>query len=358
MRGETEVAWAEVDLGAFSKPFPHLLQHQPLLEDGERVQAFAAAIGAAVRPGDVVLEVGSGTGVLAVLAARAGARRVYAVERTGLAKVAAAVARENGVGSNVRVIEGDTLAIRLPERADLLITETLGHLGLEEGLGAIVRDARRRHLQPGARVLPCRLRLLVAPLALPAFSREVLAPWRRLSGAAGQGAAQACRRIYKIRWHEGDCLAPPAVIWDVDLGAGTGPPLRLAGAVAFRDVREGLLAGFGASFEAELAPGHLPGRGRPGGPSSFLSPLPSAWDGQLPSASALRSRSGARAAGSPGPAWCGRDGGAFPSASPRDLPSLHRTGPNPHAATGGAGPNDEHHEARGRRRPEAYARVR
>ncbi len=255
MRGETEVAFPELDLGAFSKPFPHLLQHQPLLEDEERVRAFAAAIGTAVRPGDVVLEVGSGTGVLAVLAARAGARRVYAVERTGLAEVAAAVARENGVGSKVRAIEGDTLAIRLPERADLLITETIGHLGLEEGLGAIVRDARRRHLQPGARVLPCRLRLLVAPLALPAFSREVLAPWRRLSGAAGQGAAQACRRIYKIRWHEGDCLAPPAVIWDIDFGAGTGPPPR--GAVAFRDLREGLLAGFGASFEAELAPGHL-----------------------------------------------------------------------------------------------------
>ena len=257
MRREDRVAWGELDLGAFSKPFPNLLQHQPLLADGVRVQAFAAAIRTAVRPGDVVLEVGSGAGVLAVLASQAGARRVYAVERTGLAEVAAAVARENGVGSKARVIEGDALAIRLPERADLLITETIGHLGLEEGLGAIVRDARRRHLQPGARVLPCRLRLLVAPLALPAFSREVLAPWRRLSGAAGQGAAQACRRIYKIRWHEGDCLAPPAVIWDIDFGAGTGPPPRLAGAVAFRDLREGLLAGFGASFEAELAPGHL-----------------------------------------------------------------------------------------------------
>lgn len=256
MRREDEVPWAELDLGAFSKPFPDLLQHRLLLADGVRVRAFAAAIQAAVRPGDVVLEVGSGTGVLAVLAARAGARRVYAVERTGLAAVAAAVARENGVGSRVRVVEGDARAIRLPERADLLITETLGHLGLEEGLGAIVRDACRRHLEPGARVLPRRLRLLVAPLALPAFAREVLTPWRRLSGAAG-AAAGACRRIYKIRWHEGRCLAPPAVIWDVDFGAGIGPPPRVAGAVAFRGLREGSLAGFGASFEAELAPGHL-----------------------------------------------------------------------------------------------------
>ncbi|HEU5394285.1 MAG TPA: hypothetical protein VFV36_05730, partial [Candidatus Methylomirabilis sp.] len=182
-------------------------------------------------------------------------RRVHAVERTALAAVAAAAARENGVGSQVRVVEGDARAIRLPERADLLITETIGHLGLEEGLGAVVRDARRRHLKPGARVLPRRLRLLVAPVALPAFSREVLTPWRRLVGAAGPGTSPACRRIYKIRGNEASCLAPPAVIWDLDLGGGVGPPPRVAGAVTFHELRRGPLAGFAATFEVELVPG-------------------------------------------------------------------------------------------------------
>ncbi|HEV8663580.1 MAG TPA: methyltransferase domain-containing protein [Candidatus Methylomirabilis sp.] len=255
MGTEEQVEWAEVDLGGICKPFPHLLQHRVLLEDGPRVAALAAAIQAAVRPGDVVLEVGSGTGVLAVLAARAGARRIYAVERTALAAVAAAVARENGVGSRVRVVEGDARAIRFPERADLLITETIGHLGLEEGLGAIVRGARRRHLKPGGRVLPRRLRILVAPVALPAFSREVLTPWRRLVGAAGRGTPHACRRIYKIRWDDESCLAPPAVIWDLDLGGRVGPPPRVAGAVTFHGLRRGPLAGFVVTFEAELVPG-------------------------------------------------------------------------------------------------------
>ena len=255
MAGRDAVKFPELDLGAFFKPFPHLLQHRVLLEDEERVGALAAAIRAAVRPGDVVLEVGTGTGVLAVLAARAGARRVYAVERTGLAKVAAAVARENEVGTKVRVIEGGALAIRLPERADLLITETLGHLGLEVGLAAIVRDARRRHLKPGARVLPRRLRLLAAPVALVGFSQEVLAARRRTAGSAATGVAQACRRIYKIRWSEVRCLAPPAVIWDLNLAARTGPPPRVSGAITFRGLRSGRLGGFGAFFEAELAPG-------------------------------------------------------------------------------------------------------
>lgn len=245
----------EVNLGALCRPFPHLLQHRVLLEDEARVGAFAAAIRAVVRPGDVVLEVGTGTGVLAVLAARAGARRVYAVERTGLAEVARAVARENGVASRVRVFEGEARGLRLPERADLLITETIGHLGVEEGLGAIVRDARRRHLKPEARVLPRRLRLLVAPVSLPAFSREVLAPWQRLKGPERSGTAAACRRLYKIRWPEAGCLARPAAIWNLPLEGAEGPPPRLAGKVTFRGLREGRLAGFAGCFEAELAPG-------------------------------------------------------------------------------------------------------
>lgn len=241
----------EVNLGALCRPFPHLLQHRVLLEDGVRVEALAAAVRAVVRPGDVVLEVGTGIGVLAVLAARAGARRVYAVERTGLAEVARAVARENGMASRVRVLEGDVRSLRLPERADLLVTETIGHLGLEEGLGAIVRDARRRHLKPGGRVLPRRLRLLVAPVSLPAFSREVLTSWRRLTGP---GVMLACQRLYKIRWPEAASLASPVAIWDIPLESAEGPPPRLAGTVTFRGLREGRLSGFAACFEAELAP--------------------------------------------------------------------------------------------------------
>ncbi len=68
-----------------------------MLHDERRTGDYLRALAAAVRPDDVVLDIGTGSGVLAVAAARAGARRVYAVEASDIAEVAARVFEVNGV---------------------------------------------------------------------------------------------------------------------------------------------------------------------------------------------------------------------------------------------------------------------
>ena len=117
----------EIPVGQTTKSFPSILNHITLLGDKARVGAFRAAIEATVRPGDVVVDVGSGTGVLAFFAARAGARRVYAIEETDLIDVAQALARENCLDDRIVFIRGNSLGVALPERAHVLVTETLGH---------------------------------------------------------------------------------------------------------------------------------------------------------------------------------------------------------------------------------------
>ena len=70
--------------------------HRTMIRDRVRTDAFRRAIDSVVRPGDVVLDVGAGSGTLSVFAARAGAARVYAVEQTSVAVLAQDLIAANG----------------------------------------------------------------------------------------------------------------------------------------------------------------------------------------------------------------------------------------------------------------------
>lgn len=128
--------------------------HRTMICDRVRTEAFRRAIDSVVRSGDVVLDVGAGTGILSMFAARAGAARVYAVERTTVAGLAQALAAANGVGEVVRVIHGDVMDVELPERVDVIVSEWLGGFGIDEGMLAPVIAARDRWLEPGGAMIP------------------------------------------------------------------------------------------------------------------------------------------------------------------------------------------------------------
>ena len=134
--------------------YAELEVHRTMICDRVRTDAFRRAIDAVVRPGDVVLDVGAGTGILSVFAARAGAARVYAVERTTIAVVAQDFAAANGVADIVEVIQGEVEDIELPERVDVIVSEWLGGFGIDEGMLAPVITARDRWLKPGGVMIP------------------------------------------------------------------------------------------------------------------------------------------------------------------------------------------------------------
>src|SRR6266496_1606442 len=137
--------------------------HRTMICDRVRTEAFQRAIDSVVRPGDIVLDVGAGSGILSVFAARAGAARVYAVERTSAAVLAQELAAANGVAEIVRVIHGDVTDVELPERVDVIVSEWLGGFGIDEGMLVPVIVARDRWLKPGGVMIP---RLVMAWAAL------------------------------------------------------------------------------------------------------------------------------------------------------------------------------------------------
>ncbi|MBI3403219.1 MAG: 50S ribosomal protein L11 methyltransferase [Acidobacteria bacterium] len=137
-------------------------EHRQYLSDGPRVEAFRRAIAEVVRPGDVVVDLGAGSGVLGFLACEAGAGRVYAIDSGSILTLARQLAIGNGWGDRiVHAHETSTRAV-MPEPIDVIVTDQVGHFGMEAGLIEFLRDGARRWLKPGGRTVPRGVDLWVA----------------------------------------------------------------------------------------------------------------------------------------------------------------------------------------------------
>ncbi|MEV4457148.1 50S ribosomal protein L11 methyltransferase [Microbispora sp. NPDC049633] len=125
-----------------------------ILEDPVRKATFIRAINEVVTPDDVVLDLGSGSGILAIASAKAGARHVYAIEPARSGDLAAEVAKANGVADRMTFVKGWSSTTELPEPATVLTTDIVGNEALDMVIWESVQDARERLLTPDARLIP------------------------------------------------------------------------------------------------------------------------------------------------------------------------------------------------------------
>lgn len=238
--------------GPSPEKLEHLLAyHQSLLADRRRNRAFAAALRARVRPGDRVMDLGSGSGIWAVLAARLGARRVLAVEKQPLlVPVIEGLARDNGVADRVEVLLGDSRRLDLPRSFDVIVSETVGSHAFDENIVPILADARRRFLKRGGALIPEGLALMAAPAALP----DPLGVSPRLvrDGSFRALSVHAPSAMLPAQFRP---LARGAALLRLDLRAAQ-PPVSLSDLRAGFRVVDGRRVGcFGIWAELRLAPG-------------------------------------------------------------------------------------------------------
>src|ERR1044072_3398578 len=97
-----------------------------MLTDEARISAYIAAMRSAVRPGDVVLELGTGTGVMALIACQCGASKVYALEPSDAISIAQAAAKANGFSDRIVFLRTLSSHIDLPEKGHVLISDLRG----------------------------------------------------------------------------------------------------------------------------------------------------------------------------------------------------------------------------------------
>ena len=146
----------------FIPEYDSLRIHDMMLSDSVRTTAYQRAVETSVRPGDIVLDIGTGTGILALFAARAGAGKVYAVEPTDIIDVAKRIAQRNGLASRIEFIQARVEEVDLPEKADCIVSEWLGVFALQENMLPSIASAIDRLLKPGGKILPETVRLFLA----------------------------------------------------------------------------------------------------------------------------------------------------------------------------------------------------
>lgn len=228
--------------------FDDVLNHTRMLVDRERIEAYARAIAETVRPGDVVADIGTGSGVLAILALRAGARKVYAVERGGVAELAARIFRDNDPLGRIEILRSDARDVRFSEPPSVLVSETLGAFGIDEDISQLYRVLLPR-CAPDVRLIPQRVRIVLAPYADRGLTldRELLAGFPGVNLDAL--VERTGNRPVLARLSAADELGAATTIAEFELRTS---PLPDRFVVEIPIAREGRLNLLGGWFEADL----------------------------------------------------------------------------------------------------------
>jgi type I protein arginine methyltransferase len=224
-----------------------------LSNTGTRLDRFAKALAATIRPGDVVVDLGAGSGILSVLACRAGARRAYAVEDTDAVSIARALVASTPYRDRIEIVHAKSFDITLPEPADVLVADVHSTFGLQEqGLAAMI-DARTRLLKAGGRLVPATMRLVVAPAEAADLYDSKVDVWRRVAHGVNLEPIRdlSVNSLHAGRLSPEQLLAPPATLCTVDFARADR--VHLGGRVRVTATRAGTLHGLCGGIVTTLA---------------------------------------------------------------------------------------------------------
>jgi protein arginine N-methyltransferase 1 len=230
-----------------------------MIADDVRMGAFVAALRGAVKPGAVVVDIGTGTGIFALLACRFGARRVYAIEPDDAIQVAREIAAANGFSDRIEFVQAVSTDVTLPERADVIISDIGGVLPWFRQHIPSIADARRRFLAPGGLLIPqCDVGWTAVVETPDKYARQT-DPW----DDNGFGLdMEAARRIVVNTWRRvgrftrEDLLTEPKRWAKLEYDVVEDPDAR--GQLTWTVTRAGTGHGFAAGFDRTLADGiHL-----------------------------------------------------------------------------------------------------
>ena len=229
-----------------------LADYGDMIADSVRIGSYIRAIKAAVRPGSVVVDVGTGPGFFALAACRLGARRVYAIDLSDIIQLGRQLAAANDFADRIEFIQADSRQIHLPERADVIVSDVRGALPFHGHAIVPLEDARQRFLGEGGILIPQRDTLYAAIVESQKFYSEITSAWQ--SRVEDLDLSPVLTSIFSdlhVTHINSEQLITEPQAWCV-LDYTKSPSPRAAAALSFRATRSATAHGIALWFDTQL----------------------------------------------------------------------------------------------------------
>jgi type I protein arginine methyltransferase len=233
-----------------------ILGYGDMITDRYRLDPYVRALKSAIKPGAVVLDIGTGTGFFAVLACQFGAKKVYAIEPDDAISVARQVAIDNHCADKIEFIQALSTQIDLPEKVDVIISDLRGVIPLYQHHIAAIADARARFLAPGGVQIPQQDTIWATLISDPDYYQsKYLSPWED----APYGCILTANRQFitntweKHRLKPAQFLVEPQVWKTLDYTSENQPNVKAT--LTWNITQSGTIHGIGGWFDTILAEG-------------------------------------------------------------------------------------------------------
>lgn len=226
-----------------------------MITDEKRTAGYLEALRGVINPDSVVLDIGTGTGILAMMACQCGAARVYAIDPSDLIHLARELATANGYADRIHFIQGISTRITLPEPVDVIVSDLHGALPFFQQLIPSIVDARQRFLAPGGHLIPQEDTLWAAVVELPKVYEQYTSAWSENVYGLDLRPARplAINDSFSADVRPEQMLAPAQCWWTLDFY--TVEKTNARAALAWTIARPGTAHGIVIWFDALLAPG-------------------------------------------------------------------------------------------------------
>ncbi len=225
-----------------------------MIGDKIRSDAYVQTMEQVIDEDSVVIDIGTGTGIFAMVAARLGARHVYAIEPSDAILVARETAARNGLSGKITFFQEMSTDVMLPEKVTVIVSDLRGKVPLFSQHIPSIIDARERLLAPGGVLIPRQDRIWAALVSAPDLFEEAVLPWKGNTYDFDLSAPQKYLRNYWMgkRIKEEQIVSAGQLWATLDYSQINQP--NVSGELRWPIAKDVTVHGFTMWFDALLAP--------------------------------------------------------------------------------------------------------